>query len=182
MKTALKRALLWLWKVLPLGRRPQFTAMWLLNTKFLVGVVGVVLDDDGRVLLVEHAYRNEFPWGLPSGWAKCGEQPQAAIRREILEEAGLAVEVVSVLEVSADPDLPRVDLVFQCRPAPGAPSSDASRASGRAGRRRRSADYEVVASAFFPAAAPPARLLRRHEELIRLALAHSPADRPSHRR
>lgn len=175
----MRRLLLWLWKVLPLGRRSQFAAMWLLNSRFLVGVVGIVLDDARRVLLVKHAYRNEFPWGLPSGWARRGEQPQEAIAREISEETGIPVEVVSVLEVSADPALPRLDLVFLCRPAGGGPPGVSDKAPRFAVDRP---DQEVTAAAFFDPVEAPARLLPGQEALIRQALTGlPPARRPPRR-
>jgi ADP-ribose pyrophosphatase YjhB (NUDIX family) len=58
-----------------------------------VGAVGVVFDRDGRVLLVEHAFRTDFPWGLPGGWVEPGEEPSAAVKRELREELRLDVAV-----------------------------------------------------------------------------------------
>jgi ADP-ribose pyrophosphatase YjhB (NUDIX family) len=58
-----------------------------------VGAVGVVFDGEGRVLLVEHAFRTDFPWGLPGGWVRSGEEPSAAVVRELREELGLDVAV-----------------------------------------------------------------------------------------
>jgi ADP-ribose pyrophosphatase YjhB (NUDIX family) len=63
-----------------------------------VGAVGVVFDPQGRVLLVEHAFRTDFPWGLPGGWVESGEEPSAAVRRELREELGLDVEVGELAE------------------------------------------------------------------------------------
>src|SRR5438045_9742820 len=64
---------------------------------FLVGVLGVVLDEQGRVLLFRHTYRPFAPWGLPSGLMKPNESPVEAIEREVREESGLVIEVVEVL-------------------------------------------------------------------------------------
>jgi ADP-ribose pyrophosphatase YjhB (NUDIX family) len=58
-----------------------------------VGAVGAVFDREGRVLIVEHAYRTDFPWGLPGGWVQPGEDPGHAVARELREELALDVEV-----------------------------------------------------------------------------------------
>ena len=63
------------------------------------GVTGVLLDDEGRVLLVEHVFHAELPWGLPGGWLGRNEEPAIAIAREFREETGLDVEVVRPLMV-----------------------------------------------------------------------------------
>ena len=89
--------------------------MWLITQKFLVGVVGVVLNESGEVLLLKHTYRGKYPWGLPGGWLKRGEQPMQALKREFLEETGMTVEVLKPLVVEGDEDWPRVDLIFLCR-------------------------------------------------------------------
>jgi ADP-ribose pyrophosphatase YjhB (NUDIX family) len=69
----------------------------LLSARFTVGVVGVVLDDEGRILLLEHVFHPRRPWGLPGGWLEAGEPPQEGVRREIVEETGLEVEVLRPL-------------------------------------------------------------------------------------
>ncbi len=88
--------------------------MWALNTKFAVGVTGVVVNGESEVLFLEHAFRSRFPWALPGGWMKRGERPEAAIVRELKEETGLDVEVERLLAANAFP-LPRVDVVYLCR-------------------------------------------------------------------
>ncbi len=45
--------LTWLWGRLPLPRRARTSLIWLLTPKFTVGVVGLVRDDEGRVLLFD---------------------------------------------------------------------------------------------------------------------------------
>ncbi|MGH3813453.1 MAG: NUDIX domain-containing protein [Pseudonocardiaceae bacterium] len=52
----------------------------------------LLLDDIGRVLLVERVYDAAWPWGLPGGIIEAGESPLAACTREIREE--LAVDPV----------------------------------------------------------------------------------------
>lgn len=130
----MKRFLLWLWKVLPLSVGMQFVALWLMNRKFILGVVGVVVDEEGRILLLDHSYRNEFPWALPSGWVRRREQPGEAMARELREEVRLEVKDMTLLGLHLDPDLARADISLCCRPAePGAmpvPSDVEIRAAG----------------------------------------------------
>jgi ADP-ribose pyrophosphatase YjhB (NUDIX family) len=65
-----------------------------------VGAVAAVFDDAGQVLLVEHVFRTDHPWGLPGGWVEPGEAPVDAVRREIQEELQLQVEVKELLSVA----------------------------------------------------------------------------------
>lgn len=53
----------------------------------------IVLDDTGRVLLVEH--RKAGVWLYPGGHVEPDETPAEAAVREVAEETGLAVEVVA---------------------------------------------------------------------------------------
>lgn len=71
----------------------------LLNARFSVSVAGVFFTRDGKVLILQHVYRHRYPWGLPAGFIKAGETPEAAIIREVKEETGLDVTVTGILSV-----------------------------------------------------------------------------------
>jgi 8-oxo-dGTP pyrophosphatase MutT (NUDIX family) len=56
------------------------------------GVMCVVSDGRGRILLVRHTYGDRRAWELPGGWIKRGEEPVRAARREAFEELGAVVD------------------------------------------------------------------------------------------
>jgi 8-oxo-dGTP diphosphatase len=64
---------------------------------YTAGVVGVVQNAAGEILIVEHVFHPEYPWGLPGGWLNRGESPQSGLQRELREETGLAVRIVRPL-------------------------------------------------------------------------------------
>lgn len=65
----------------------------------ILGIGAIVVDDD-RVLLVERGHDPlKGEWSLPGGVVEIGEHLKDAVRRETLEETGLEVEPVSVVEI-----------------------------------------------------------------------------------
>ncbi len=87
----------------------------LTRPRLTVGVVGVILDDAGRVLLAEHVFHPVTPWGLPGGWMDRREQPAQTARREIHEELSLDVRIETLL--LAEIHYPHhLDIAFLCRP------------------------------------------------------------------
>jgi ADP-ribose pyrophosphatase YjhB (NUDIX family) len=113
------RLLYSIWRLLPY--RLQWILCWLLNAPFLVGVVGVVVNDQSQVLVLNHSYRRGPSWGLPSGWLKPGEWPEAALAREIKEETGLLIYVGPLLNVNSALTRNRLDIVYLCRLRGGVP-------------------------------------------------------------
>jgi len=56
-------------------------------------VAGIVFDPDRRVLIAQRTEDGPFQglWEFPGGKIATGESPQAALRRELSEELGIAV-------------------------------------------------------------------------------------------
>ena len=85
-----------------------------------VGAVGVVFDAQGRVLLVEHSFRTDYPWGLPGGWVEHAESPEATVARELREELGLDVRVRGIVacgmvgRVRTSTHPPHLGLAYYC--------------------------------------------------------------------
>lgn len=67
----------------------------------VVAASAVVTDDHGAVLLQRRSDNNR--WSVPGGAMELGESIAAAAVREVREETGLEVEVVSLIGVYSDP-------------------------------------------------------------------------------
>ncbi|MEX2046316.1 MAG: NUDIX domain-containing protein [Chloroflexota bacterium] len=84
------------------------------NDRFLVGVTGLGIDAQGRVLLARHRF-GAPEWRFLGGFLHPRERVEDALAREILEETGLVVEIGPILEVVTGYRWERVELVFAYR-------------------------------------------------------------------
>ena len=67
--------------------------------KPVVGIGGVVIED-GQVLLIRRGTEPLLgQWSIPGGTLELGESLQAGVARELLEETGLEVRVLDLIEV-----------------------------------------------------------------------------------
>jgi 8-oxo-dGTP diphosphatase len=82
------------WKVMP--RKLRVLVSRSVQTKFTVSAAGVIVNEAGEVLLLNHVLRPDSGWGVPGGFLDRGEQPEAAFRREIKEETGLDLRDVAI--------------------------------------------------------------------------------------
>lgn len=85
-----------------------------------LAVSGLVIDEEGRWLVVKKKYGGlQGLWSLPAGFVAPGETVDEAIKREILEETGISVEVsgliglrTGVLQSNVSDNM----IIFACKP------------------------------------------------------------------
>lgn len=85
--------------------------------KHSVSVAGIVMRDDDRVLVIRREDNGQ--WEAPGGVLELDESFEDGVRREVLEETGLKVEVERLTGVYKNLTHGIVALVYRCRPAGG---------------------------------------------------------------
>lgn len=85
--------------------------------KHSVSVAGVVVREDGRVLVIRRDDNGH--WEAPGGVLELDEFFEDGVRREVLEETGLTVTVERLTGVYKNLTHGIVALVYRCRPAGG---------------------------------------------------------------
>jgi ADP-ribose pyrophosphatase YjhB (NUDIX family) len=100
-----------LYKALHLPKNLQLFVMRFLQDQFLVGVIGIIFNDQNEILLFKHTYRSHA-WSLPGGYLKSGEHPREALEREIKEESGLVVSVDNSLKTRTDRATARLEMCY----------------------------------------------------------------------
>ncbi len=115
------------------------------QSRFLVGVVGLGVDTNGRVILARHRF-GAPEWRFLGGFLSPRERLEDALAREVREETGIEVEVGPILEANQGYRWQRVELVYAYRPVGGA---------------ERLSDELVEVRAFDPADLPDVRADQR---------------------
>lgn len=87
--------------------------------KHSVSVAGIVVRDDGCVLVIKRDDNGH--WEAPGGVLELDESFEDGVRREVLEETGLAVIVERLTGVYKNLTQGIVALVYRCRSAGGEP-------------------------------------------------------------
>lgn len=88
--------------------------------KSSVGEYGVIINKKKEFLVLSLAISKKFPneaWMLPGGRLEVNDQPEQGLRREIYEETGLKVKVVSPCHVArwGMEKPPKYVVFFLCR-------------------------------------------------------------------
>lgn len=118
---------------------------------FRIGVFAIIFEGP-HVLLVHR--RDIDWWNLPGGGMEPGETVEEAMKREVLEETGLEVEIERLLGVYSKPQKQEIVLSLLCRQVGGVlTETEESRAYG-----------------YFAPGALPANTLPKHKQRIEDAL------------
>jgi len=86
------------------------------HARFTVTAAAIVVDTQGRVLLLKHRFRPGAGWGIPGGFVEAGEQPDEGVKRELREEVGLELAGVELVTTRVFKKPRQLEVVFRCRP------------------------------------------------------------------
>src|ERR1700730_5148570 len=144
-----------IWKRLPGSVRRRLVRTG--QRRFTVTAGAMIFDDEGRILLLDHVFRPDSGWGIPGGFLSRGEQPEAALRRELREEIGIEVDDVEMLFVRTLPRPRQIEIYFRAR-AIGRPEP---------------CSFEIKTAGWFSLDDLPSELSKDQRCLIQRALAPS---------
>jgi mutator protein MutT len=100
------------WRKMP--ARFRRWSMRVTQTRFTVTAGALIFNSEGKVLLLKHRFRAGSGWGIPGGFLEAGEQPEAAMRRELREEIGLEVVHVEIFTSRSFRKPRQVEILFRC--------------------------------------------------------------------
>lgn len=138
-------------------RVPRRLRRWLVRSyqsHFAVSAGAIITNNDGRVLLLKHRFRPSPGWGIPGGFIEQGEQPEAAVRRELREEVELELTDVKLFATRAFKEPKQIEILFTARAI-----ADTERLN-----------FEIQKAAWFSVDELPPELPQDQAELVRRAL------------
>ncbi|MFI0240637.1 NUDIX domain-containing protein [Streptomyces sp. NPDC016845] len=139
----------WIWH--GLRGSLQWRVLWMSHAKFVVGVTGIVRDEQQHVLLLRHRmWSKRRPWGLPTGFAVKGEEFGDTVVREVREETGLDVAVGRLVRLNSGFKL-RAEVTYEARLTGGTLRID---------------PFEILEARWFAVDELPDGLLDAHRRLI----------------
>jgi len=144
-----------IWKRLPGSVRRRLVRVG--QRRFTVTAGAMIFDDEGPILLLDHVFRPDCSWGIPGGFLSKGEQPEAALRRELKEEIGIEVEAVEMLFARTLPRPRQIEIYYRAK-AIGRPEP---------------CSFEIKSACWFSIDDLPSELSQDQRRLIRRALASS---------
>jgi ADP-ribose pyrophosphatase YjhB (NUDIX family) len=150
----LKQIIGFVWRAAP--RRLRRGGVWLFEPRFAVTAAAVVVDEAGRVLLLNHVFRKGSGWGIPGGFLEKGEQPENALRRELREEIGLELDCLQIIAARTLKRPQQIEILYLCQPL------KESRAQPQS--------LEIRNAEWFALDRLPAELTRDQHQLIQRAL------------
>lgn len=117
------------WRYVPVPIRCRVVRLG--SRRYTVTAGAFIVDDSGRILLLEHVFRPDNGWGLPGGFLAKGEQPEEALRRELREEVGLEVDSVEQIFVRTLHRPRQLEIYFRAKPlGPAKPCSFEIKSAG----------------------------------------------------
>jgi 8-oxo-dGTP diphosphatase len=137
---------------------PQWYILWFAHPKFIIGVSGVVLNEQQQILLLRHRFWRPGSWGLPSGYANRNERLEDALRREVREETGYEIVVSRLLRMVSGYRL-RLEVSYL---------------GYLTGGQFRLDPKEVIEARFFSRNELPEGLLPSHRDILTLAFSDAP--------
>lgn len=83
-----------------------------MNPTHLISVAALVTNDRGEILLVNSPWRG---WEYPGGLIETGETFQAALHREVREEAGIEIEITGFVGICKNVERNIVNIDFTAK-------------------------------------------------------------------
>ena len=77
-----------------------------------VGVALVAFNAAHELFMVRHVFHHFYEWGLPGGWLKKNEAPEAGVLRELREEIGLTAVLGPAVSVTHSTKPPHIGIAY----------------------------------------------------------------------